>query len=202
MNELENFIASKRGEQTKSIMNKFETFFSIYSDFNSKINVSSIKDKSDVFIKHFLDSIYPMDYFKSNCADIGCGGGFPCVPLCIVNNDVNFTAIDSVNKKLKLIDLLKTELNLNNITTLHSRAEDIKQKFDIVTARAVAPFEKLFKYCLPLVKSGGLFIAYKSQTEDIPPSYKNYNFEIDKVLNYKLPNTNINRSLIIFKNLS
>lgn len=194
------FINYLEKNYDSNLIKVFDKYFELYSDFNSKINISSIKDKDEVFIKHFFDSIYPAEYFFGNCIDVGCGGGFPGVPLCIVNKNLNFTEIDGVNKKLDFVRLTASELNLNNVKALHVRAEELKQTFDTVTARAVAPNEKLFKYCIPLVKKGGKFIAYKTQTGELDKSLlKKYNVDLLEVKDYVLPDTDIKRRLYVIQ---
>lgn len=180
------------------IEDKFARFLTLYEDFNSKINVSSIRDREGIYIKHFLDSIFPYKHFSGSCADVGCGGGFPCVPLCIVNPSLRFVAIDSVGKKLALADNAAKELGLN-LTTLHSRAENVTERFDTVTARAVSSFDNLLAWCMPLVKKGGKFIAYKTVNDEPPPpalqlkhGVKNLN-----VIDYS-PDGTLNRRLFVF----
>ena len=103
---------------------KFELLTKLYFEVNSVINISAIRTEAEVYIKHYLDSIYPYKYFGGNCCDVGCGGGFPCIPLAIVTG-LNFVGLDSVGKKLTLINRCVKEMNLSNITAVHARAEDI-----------------------------------------------------------------------------
>ena len=148
---------------------KFEKLWEVFSDWNSKINLSAIRDRDGVFEKHFEDSLLVMEFFDLNdkkILDIGAGGGFPTLPLAIVSN-ARITCLDSVGKKMKAVADMADQLGLNNVETIHGRFEDFAQtrkhreQYDIVTARAVAPWNVLLEYALPFVKIGGSFIAYQ-----------------------------------------
>ncbi len=148
---------------------QFEKLWEIFSDWNSKINLSAIREKEEVFEKHFKDSLLITEFFDLNdkkILDIGVGGGFPTLPLAIVTNS-QFTCLDSVGKKMKAVADMAQQLGLKNVKTIHGRFEDFAQtrnyreQYDIVTARAVAPWNVLLEYALPFVKLGGSFIAYQ-----------------------------------------
>lgn len=148
---------------------QFEKLWEVFSDWNSKINLSAIREKDDVFEKHFEDSLLITEFFDLNdkkVLDLGSGGGFPALPLAIATT-ANITALDSVGKKMKAVSDMVQQLGLKNVTTLHGRFEDFAQmrnyreQYDIVTARAVAPWNVLLEYALPFVKLGGSFIAYQ-----------------------------------------
>lgn len=148
---------------------KFEKLWEVFSDWNSKINLSAIREKDDVFEKHFEDSLLITQFFDLNekkILDLGSGGGFPVLPLAITTAS-SFTALDSVGKKMKAVADMAQQLELKNVTTMHGRFEDFAQmrnyreQYDIVTARAVAPWNILLEYALPFVKLGGSFIAYQ-----------------------------------------
>lgn len=153
---------------------KFEQYFSNLVEWNNKFNLTAITSHDEVFKKHFLDSILSMDIIPQNASviDIGAGAGFPSFPLKIVRDDLKITAVDSVNKKVTFLNDLASMLSLQNVTCLHARAEDLAQKvdfreqFDVCVARAVASLNTLCEYCLPFVKVGGMFLAYKSQNID------------------------------------
>ena len=99
-------------------------------DYNQKFNLTSITEKNDVIIKHFVDSLYGYQFFKETnyVADVGAGAGFPSIPLAIILPNVNFTLIDSLNKRVNFLNIVKEELQLNNITAVHSRVEDFCSK--------------------------------------------------------------------------
>ncbi len=147
---------------------QFQEFLILFKDWNSKINLSSIKEDNEILEKHFIDSVLSTKYFNFNnkkILDLGTGGGFPCIPLSIITN-ANFVALDSVQKKLKVVESISKNLELN-ISIIHGRAEDYgqdkdyREKFDYVLSRAVAPWSVLLEICLPFLKIGGSFIAYQ-----------------------------------------
>lgn len=129
----------------------------LYKDWNSKINVISRKDIDGLYEKHVLHSLSIAAVFSfpagSSIIDIGTGGGFPGIPLAIFFPEVQFHLVDSVGKKLKVVDSIATELQLANVTTQHVRAEEIKnRKFDFAVSRAVAPLKELWSWAKPLLR--------------------------------------------------
>ena len=142
--------------------------FRIYRDFlleqNKLFNLTAITDPQDIQVKHFIDSLAAYPYLCGSVADIGTGAGFPGLPLAVICPHLSFTLIDSLSKRIAFLDACKQKLSLTNVTTLHARAEDLPKTrlYDCVLSRAVAYLPTLCEYCLPFVKIGGLFIAYKS----------------------------------------
>lgn len=139
----------------------------LYNSWNQKINVISRKDMDNFYMHHVLHSlaITTQFNFKKNMQvmDLGCGGGFPGVPLAIFFPDTRFHMVDSINKKLTVINEISSEIGLKNITTQHTRAEDIKNRqFDAVVSRAVAPLKDLWNWSKPLLKKN------KNKPEDEP----------------------------------
>lgn len=155
---------------TQEMLDKFDKYFTLLVEWNEKINLTAITERKDVYIKHFADSVYGARLLKNNATlcDIGTGAGFPAVVLKIVRPDLKITLVDALDKRVKFLNLILESLNLDGIEALHFRAEDrvFKEKylnsFDYVTARAVANMSTLSEYCLPFVKVGGSFLAYKS----------------------------------------
>ena len=140
---------------------------------NEHINLTAVRDRNEALVKHVLDSLAIADLPEyrdaENIIDVGTGAGFPGALLAIVDPEKEFTLLDSTLKRLKVIDEFAQTLNISNLRTVHARAEEISRKpeysqaFDICVSRAVANLEKLSGWCLPFVRKGGYFIAYKGE---------------------------------------
>jgi len=131
----------------------------LYTEWNEKINVISRKDMDNFYEHHVLHSLAIATQFEfkkgAEIMDLGCGGGFPGIPLAIFFPETKFHLVDSINKKLKVANEIALAIGLQNITTQHTRAEDIKnRKFDVVVSRAVAPLKDLWWWSKPLLKKG------------------------------------------------
>ncbi|MBQ4560716.1 MAG: 16S rRNA (guanine(527)-N(7))-methyltransferase RsmG [Clostridia bacterium] len=148
---------------------KFEILYNELVDFNQKVNLTAVTDMAGACAKHFADSLLIEEYIPKGAklCDVGCGGGFPTLPLAIVRPDLDITALDSTEKKLKFVSLMAEKLNLN-VTTLSARAEEAgqskeyRESFDCVCARAVARLNILSELCIPLTRVGGKFISCKA----------------------------------------
>lgn len=148
----------------------FYNYYLLLIEWNKKFNLTAITDFKEVIIKHFFDSAVCYKELKPNAKviDIGCGAGFPSIPLKIMREDLSFTLVDSVNKKITFINSLISKLGLTNVVAIHSRAEDLafnanfRQKYSYAVSRAVANLSTLCEYCLPFVSVGGSLLAYKS----------------------------------------
>ncbi|MCR5323463.1 MAG: 16S rRNA (guanine(527)-N(7))-methyltransferase RsmG [Lachnospiraceae bacterium] len=150
---------------------KLYLFYKILIEKNTVINLTAITEFKDVVDKHFVDSAILTKYVdlnEKNIIDIGTGAGFPGIPLKIIHPDLNVTLLDSLNKRIVFLNEVIEALNLENITTIHSRAEELAQKneyrekYDIAVSRAVSNLSTLVEYCLPFVKVHGSFYSYKS----------------------------------------
>lgn len=160
-------------ELSKQQIEQFSVYFKELVETNEHVNLTAITDESDVYLKHFFDSVTPLlefpDLFasESNMIDIGAGAGFPSLPMKILRPDLKVTIVDSLNKRIKFLDQLVNDLGMKNVTLVHGRAEDLgqdpalREQFDLVTARAVAALNVLGEYCLPFAKVGGQFVALK-----------------------------------------
>lgn len=150
---------------------KLEGYMTEILEWNNKVNITNIVDENDFIEKHYIDSLVigQVEYFNESkdIIDVGTGGGFPGVPLAVAYPDKEYTLLDSLNKRLKIIDQVTENLGINNVTTCHGRAEELAQKkeyrekFDLCVSRAVANLTSLSELCIPFVKVGGYFIAYK-----------------------------------------
>lgn len=160
--------ANKIGvEITQNAADKFFRYMQFLIEYNKKINLTAITSPEDIIMKHFIDSLSILQYHKLNAGDvidIGSGAGFPGVPIKIINTNINLTLLDSLSKRVTFLKELCHELKLDNVTCVHSRAEDFKtgrEKYDVCLSRAVAKLNVLAELCLPFVKVGGMFIAHK-----------------------------------------
>ncbi len=174
---LKNTLVDRFG---KDITSKLFDYIDKVLERNQFINLTAIKDRDEAMQKHLADSLAIIDLPEfinaNNIIDIGTGAGFPGALLAIAYPEKKFVLMDSTLKRLKVIDEFASELGINNITTVHSRAEEaarkseFKESFDLCVSRAVANLEKLSGWCLPFVKSDGYFAPYKGE---------NYKEELD-----------------------
>lgn len=150
---------------------QFITYMQGVLAWNEKVNMTAITDPNEFVTKHFIDSILCAEMKEVQSAnsiiDIGTGGGFPGVPLAILYPEKKFTLVDSLKKRLKIIEELCAEADIHNVTVIHGRAEDLakqkehREQYDLCVSRAVANLTTLAEYCLPFVKKSGFFLAYK-----------------------------------------
>ena len=155
---------------TKDQELKLEKFYNLLIEWNQKINLTRIIEKEDVYLKHFYDSltitkVIDLNKIESLC-DVGTGAGFPGIVLKIVYPKLKITLVDSLLKRVNYLNTIINELELENIKAIHTRGEDLNEKYDIVTARAVANIEKLLIYTMHLVKINGSLIAMKGNIDE------------------------------------
>lgn len=195
----------------------FKNYMQFFLEKNSHTNLISKNDENLLFEKHIFDSLAIHKFLKDKededlkrLLDIGTGGGFPSVPIAIYYDKMNIFALDSIRKKINLMEELKTELELTNLFPICDRAENLPLKsnrkaFDYVTTRAVAPLEAILKYAIPNLKPEGYFIAYKSkrameELKEAERTIKLLGVEMVDIIEYKLPLEEIyERNLIIFR---
>lgn len=151
----------------------FDTLYRMLMEFNAHTNVTALKNEEDICSKHFIDSIYPLAFSlipdKARVIDIGCGAGFPGLPLKMLKRDIDISFVDSTEKKLRFTKSISERFNLD-AKTYPARAEELvnnghRERYDVCVSRAVASLQVLLELCLPYVKKDGVFIAYKSMKE-------------------------------------
>ncbi len=141
---------------------------------NKSMNLTAIKDEKSVILRHYVDSLLVCDFFESNSKiiDVGCGAGFPTLPLALFRPDLQITALDGTAKRIEYVKQTAALLELENVNAISGRAEelaqmsDYREKFDYATARAVAALPVLSELCLPFVRVGGEFVAMKALKAD------------------------------------
>lgn len=195
-------------ELTKEQKSQLEKFYQLLIEWNKKINLTRITDKEDVYLKHFYDSLTiakVIDLSKiDTLCDVGTGAGFPGIVLKIVYPNLKITLVDSLQKRINYLNQITKELNLKDIKAIHTRGEDYKETFDVVTSRAVANIETLVKYTMHLVNKKGIFIAMKGNIDNelTKPIEKKLSrkYKIIKIEKFQLPKENSERSLVVIKN--
>lgn len=194
-------------------IDKFSQYARLLAEWNEKINLTAITDPEGVVIKHFLDSLSIAQFIPDETKtliDVGTGAGFPGIPLKIVKENLKVTLLDSLDKRVRFLNEISNNLILKDIVSVHGRAEDFgvdkkyRERFDFVTARAVANLPVLLEYCLPFVNIGGMFIAMKGPDakKELKESHKALDIlggEIEDVKFFTLPNSDIERYVILIK---
>nr|WP_263314449.1 16S rRNA (guanine(527)-N(7))-methyltransferase RsmG [Mammaliicoccus sp. Marseille-Q6498] len=202
-------------ELTDHQVKQFETYFEMLVEWNEKINLTAVTEKEEVYLKHFFDSITPSFYIDFNniktICDVGAGAGFPSIPLKIIYPHIQVTIVDSLNKRIKFLNELANALEIDQVNFVHDRAEtfgkkEYRESFDIVTARAVARLSVLSELCIPLVKTGGQFVALKGsqgneELEDAQFAISVLGGKVKEVYEFKLPLEESMRQIIAIDKL-
>lgn len=191
---------------------KFFDYMNLLLEWNEKINLTAITEPEDIILKHFVDCATILKYIKDEdkIIDIGTGAGFPGIPLKILNEKLDITLMDSLNKRINFLNEIINKLDLKNIVAIHARAEELarnkgyREKFDIATSRAVANLSTLSEYMLPFVKKNGMVISMKGsnieeEVKNAKKAIKILGGEIEKIDNFNLANTNNIRNIITIK---
>lgn len=196
--------------------NKFIVYKELIKEWNQKINLTAITEDEEIIKKHFIDSIkiFEFPYVKKakSVIDIGTGGGFPGIPMKIVNPESKMVLLDSLNKRINFLNLVIKELNLSNIETIHGRAEDFAQddeyreKFDLAVSRAVANTTVLLELCLPYVKVGGYFVALKGpaideEIKDAANALKVLGGKIEEIIEVNITGSDLKHNLLVVKKI-
>ena len=193
---------------TPKQLEQLSKFYQLLIEWNQKINLTRITEENDVYLKHFYDSltiskVVNLKEQKSLC-DVGTGAGFPGIVLKIMYPNLKIVLIDSLLKRVNYLNEIIKQLELTDIEAIHTRGEDYKGSFDVVTSRAVANIEKLVKYTMHLVNKNGIFVAMKGNIEEefnkeVLDKLKQ-KYKIIKIEEFILPIENSKRSLIVMKN--
>lgn len=199
-------------ELTDNQIKNFYDFMNLLIEKNKVMNLTGITEPKEVILKHFIDSLTILKYIDKNSTviDVGTGAGFPGLPLKIADEFLEMTLLDSLNKRINFLNEVIENTQLNNIDTIHGRAEDFgkdikyREKYDIVTSRAVASLNILLEYMLPFVKIGGKCICMKGsncddEIENAKNAIKILGGEIEKIEKFNLPNSDNNRTILIIK---
>lgn len=211
-NKLIDYANSINVDVTELQAEQFYTYMKMLQEWNEKINLTAITEPNEVIIKHFIDSITINKYINENAKviDVGTGAGFPGIPLSIIRSDIKVTLMDSLNKRIKFLDEVVNDIKLNNVDTIHSRAEelghnkDFRESFDIATSRAVAPLNVLLEYLMPFVKVGGYCICMKGsniedEIKDAKKALQVLSGQIVDIDSFELPETDYGRNIIVIK---
>lgn len=194
-------------------LDRFDKYAELLVEWNGKMNLTAITEPEEIEVKHFLDCLMLPKYFNldyiQTVIDVGAGAGFPSMPLLIYKPDLCLTMMDAINKRLTFLDTAVHALGLE-AQLIHERAEaagqdeNYREKFDLATARAVAPMNVLAEYCLPFVKVGGYFVALKGSnddTEEAKNAIATLGGEVVDNISYKLNGTEP-RSIVVIKKIS
>lgn len=170
---IKEMLSPLRPDLSAGQLDKFETYYTMLADWNERVNLTAITDPEGVAKKHFLDSLAAAPHLKQGASivDVGTGAGFPGVPLLILRPDLKLTLMDSLQKRLSFLEAVLGELGLR-AECVHARAEDAgqnpryRERFDAALTRAVSALPVLAELTLPLVKVGGVSIAYKGDSAE------------------------------------
>ena len=207
----EEFVQSLKDlniEITEDQLSKLDQFYHLMLEWNEKINLTRITVEEDVYLKHFYDALTinkVVDLKEVNTlCDVGTGAGFPGIVVKIVFPQLKVTLIDSLQKRVNYLNSIIKELDLKDIEAIHTRGEDYKGNFDVVTSRAVANIEKLVNYTMHLVSKNGVFVAMKGNIEEeLTKEVKRKletKYQIIEVESFLLPKEKSTRSLVVMKN--
>ena len=198
---------------TEKELNELYQYMNGVIEWNDKINVTAITDEKLFIVKHFIDSLLINQYLKGkeSLIDIGTGGGFPGIPLKILNEDVKFTLIDSINKKLNVIRDLSEKIGFKKLEIIHTRAEDLANKkeyrenYDLATTRAVSNLSTILEYMLPFVKVGGYAICmkgpnYQEELKEAEKAIQILGGKLDKIETFNIEGE-MERNVLIIKKI-
>lgn len=196
---------------TEEQLEQLEIYYKLLVEWNEKMNLTGITKKEEVYLKHFYDSLTICKVIDLNkiytLCDVGTGAGFPGMVLKIIFPNLHITLVDSLQKRLTFLEAVKEAIGLTNLDIIHARAEEYaienREKFDVVTARAVAPLNTLLEYCIPMVKKEGYFIPLKAnvieELENSENAMKQLTVKLEKKEEFLLPIENSQRTILLLK---
>ena len=210
--EFEKYLAKMNISLLKEQYGQFYAYMELLIEWNEKMNLTAITDPKEIILKHFVDSLTIAKYVKEDKSiiDMGTGAGFPGIPIKIYRKDVKVVLADSLNKRIKFLYEVIDKLKLENVETIHCRAEELgknkqyREKFDYATSRAVANLSTLSEYLMPFVKLNGKCIFMKTieveeELEKAKKAIKTLGGKIEKVDKFEIPESDLGRSIIIVK---
>ena len=191
---------------TEEQLKKLDIYYHLLVEENQKYNLTAITEASSVYLKHFYDSltiIKSISLTNQYICDIGTGAGFPGMVLKIVFPNIKIDLLDATAKKCTFLNMVISKLDLKNVSVINARCEDyakeVREKYDIVTSRAVAPLKHLLEYSIPLLKIGGYFISLKSNIDEEMININNYYQKLsltnEQIIKFKLPFENSDRTI-------
>ena len=201
---------------TEKQIKQFLRYYELLTEKNKVMNLTAITEFDDVFKKHFTDSLSLVKAFdfsgSFSVLDVGTGAGFPGLTIKIAFPELTVTLLDSLNKRIRFLDEVISSLGLSGVKTIHGRAEDLarseelREKFDLCVSRAVANLSTLSEYCLPFVRTGGVFISYKSEkaAEELASADHAITLlggNIEKKVDFMLPDSNVYRNLVVVRKI-
>ncbi len=204
-------------ELTEKQVEQFAKYSHMLVETNKVMNLTSITDETEIVLKHFADSVSLLKEYNipedATVIDVGCGAGFPSMPLKLVMPSNHFTLVDSLNKRINFLENVVGELGVDKIELVHSRAEDLgqdlnyRENFDFGVARAVASLNVLCEYLLPFVKVGGKLIAlkgrnYENEIEESKKAIEVLGGKISDVKAVNIPNTDITHYIVFIDKIS
>ena len=210
--EFEKYLAKMNISLLKEQYGQFYAYMELLIEWNEKMNLTAITDPKEIILKHFVDLLTIAKYVKEDKSiiDMGTGAGFPGIPIKIYRKDIKVVLADSLNKRIKFLDEVIDKLKLENVETIHCRAEELgknkqyREKFDYATSRAVANLSTLSEYLMPFVKLNGKCIFMKTieveeELEKAKKAIKTLGGKIEKVDKFEISESDLGRSIIIVK---
>ena len=203
-------------ELSENEENIFGNFSHLLVEWNKKMNLTAVTEDKEISIKHFLDSVVPIFSFdikeNSKIIDVGTGAGFPGIPIKIIRPDLDFTFLDSLNKRITFLKEVSNQLLFEKVEFIHMRAEDagkdknFRGMYDYAVSRAVAPLKVLAEYCIPLLKIGGTFAAFKAfdieeELNDAKSMIGNLGGKIKDIKEVKIPHSDIIRKIVLIEKI-